>query len=559
MEKNKLTQPDKTDASNNPEVYPGYPTERLIMQDISNLTLPDGPWATKIATPLPSMSEQKKLAKQGYQLDDIGRPLHPWLRDMVVNPDVGVVTGKGEYWHWGPNRTADPIVMNDDQIPKILLIKRGDTDTWALPGGFIDDNESAEHAARRELLEETGLLLVGQEGRKVYDGAVADLRTTAHAWPETTALAWTVEGTPPVRAGDDASDVNWFSVDELPIKLHGSHADLIEQALADRQTLSTKNHTVSLPFEVMSYTYADGGHMAYHHLRATTSSGKDVFVKSHDKHAFSDPVREAHSKQYLSKEIHLYEHLRRNNFVAIPDSAHLESDHTLVLSAHNHDAGWHWKAPMTDTQRYLHDVMVAASTLQSIPQPVDYRDTLLSTFDTHTREGWGSVDDSVIQNFTKKMNVWKKEMQPDFQQMSDALISDIPTLRSDFQLLSPPTRYVLAHHDFRQANVAWHPDHGAKIVDWSWAGVGRENSDTTTLLIDLHKSGHDVSMWMDRFNQDHALTLIGFWIAHSLWPTREVDSSVRFHQVVSAISAYDLMANYRNKGDTAQSRLRPRN
>lgn len=213
--------------------YPGYPTRRLTLEDLSdpsNLTLPDGEWSTGVFT-YPTEEEQTRLKEQGYELDDFGRPLHPWLQEMLSDPEIGVVTGRGSYWHWGPNRTADPIVINTDKTPKILLIKRGDTGAWALPGGFIDGAESSIDAARRELHEEASLLVHG-EPREVYSGIVADHRTTAHAWAETTALLWRTEGTPDVTAGDDAKEARWFSIDELPDTIHGSHADIIEQAIA---------------------------------------------------------------------------------------------------------------------------------------------------------------------------------------------------------------------------------------------------------------------------------------------------------------------------------------
>jgi len=213
--------------------YPGYPTRRLTLEDLSDpssLTLPDGEWSTGVFT-YPTDEEQTRLKELGYKLDDFGRPLHPWLREMLTDPDIGAVTGLGDYWHWGPNRTADPIVINTDEVPRILLIKRSDTGTWALPGGFVDDDESSAEAARRELCEETSLVVHG-EPCAIYNGVVSDGRTTAHAWAETTALLWRVEGTPDIAAGDDAQDAKWFFINELPDAMHGSHAIIIEQAIA---------------------------------------------------------------------------------------------------------------------------------------------------------------------------------------------------------------------------------------------------------------------------------------------------------------------------------------
>ena len=66
-----------------------------------------------------------------------------------------------EYEYPHPAVTVDVVVFtieNDDL--KVLLIQR-DLEPfegqWALPGGFVDIDESLGHAAKRELKEETGV------------------------------------------------------------------------------------------------------------------------------------------------------------------------------------------------------------------------------------------------------------------------------------------------------------------------------------------------------------------------------------------------------------------
>jgi len=155
-------------------------------------------------------------------------PLHPWIHDLSDLPE-----GKGTFYHYGPNYTVDPIVITEETIPSLLLVQRHDTGEWALPGGFIDSDETATAAGRRELCEETGLTLPESlEPIVVYRGPVADHRSTRNAWPETTALLWRIAQAESITAGDDADKARWVPIDQLPTNLHGSHSALAEKAIA---------------------------------------------------------------------------------------------------------------------------------------------------------------------------------------------------------------------------------------------------------------------------------------------------------------------------------------
>lgn len=222
--------------------YPGYPSmeSRLWCEDyfeaMEPLVLPMGPWETSEGE-TPTILERQNFANRRLRLDAWGRPLHPWFEDMLSADGIGVVTGKGAYWNWGPNYTADSIVLRHDKAePHVLLIKRSDTGQWALPGGFINTREESLIAALRETNEETGLDLSGCNPvvTQVYCGPLADVRITANAWPETTAFRFDLldmTGIGDIQGADDATTAAWVPVSKIDQQMFGSHRLLIQLAL----------------------------------------------------------------------------------------------------------------------------------------------------------------------------------------------------------------------------------------------------------------------------------------------------------------------------------------
>jgi ADP-ribose pyrophosphatase len=228
--------------------YPGYPEQkdRLILGWLDKvydaqgrLDLPDGPWTIrdsadkKDAGLLPTERQQEAFLQKGIQLDSLGRPLHPWTEEMLKNPQVGGVLNRGFYYNWGPNYTADTVVISESDNT-LLLIRRKDTGQWALPGGFIDGDERADTAARREVSEETGVVLPNDaELQLTYAGPVGDPRSTLHAWAETSCFIARVANQLPCKGADDALEAAWVPVETaLQQNVFGSHRILIQDALS---------------------------------------------------------------------------------------------------------------------------------------------------------------------------------------------------------------------------------------------------------------------------------------------------------------------------------------
>jgi len=122
-----------------------------------------------------------------------------------------------------PAVTVDALVLAAGNM--LLLIKR-DKDpyagTWALPGGFVDMDETLEAACIRELFEETGLKVSQMKQFRVFD---APLRDPRHRTLSVAHYVF-VDTTIPVKGGDDAAEAGWFPIDQLPA-LAFDHGDII--------------------------------------------------------------------------------------------------------------------------------------------------------------------------------------------------------------------------------------------------------------------------------------------------------------------------------------------
>lgn len=135
-----------------------------------------------------------------------------------------------------PALTADVVCLARDggQI-RVLLIERNHppfAGCWAIPGGFVDENESLEDAARRELLEETTLSGVTIE----QFGAYGDPGRDPRGHTVTVAFIARLDECTPVVGSDDAARAEWFPVDELP-PLAFDHDRILADAL--RRYLAT--------------------------------------------------------------------------------------------------------------------------------------------------------------------------------------------------------------------------------------------------------------------------------------------------------------------------------
>lgn len=126
--------------------------------------------------------------------------------------------------------TADCVVFAQvkEQV-KVLLIERKDEPCkgmWAIPGGFMNMDETAEEAAIRELKEETGIELAKAE----QIGAFSKVDRDPRGRVITVAYYVIINHEAEAVGQDDAKQARWFPLTNLPA-LAFDHAEILEAAI----------------------------------------------------------------------------------------------------------------------------------------------------------------------------------------------------------------------------------------------------------------------------------------------------------------------------------------
>ena len=129
-----------------------------------------------------------------------------------------------------PIAAADSVIFGRDADGlNVLLIERGHDPYqghWAIPGGFVNDNEPLDDAAARELEEETGLIGLDLQQVRAFGDPGRDPRGWAISIVYTAVIDRDAQE---LQAGDDAAKAQWFPLDNLP-PLAFDHAHIVAYA-----------------------------------------------------------------------------------------------------------------------------------------------------------------------------------------------------------------------------------------------------------------------------------------------------------------------------------------
>ena len=132
-----------------------------------------------------------------------------------------------QYEYPRPAMSVDIVVCRViDEAEHLLLIQRKHDPfrgAWALPGGFMDEGETLEQAAARELKEETGLDAIQVTQIGTFSAVDRDPRYRVIS---TAFVADFDEQQEPVAA-DDADDYRWVKLEDVQ-ELAFDHAVILE-------------------------------------------------------------------------------------------------------------------------------------------------------------------------------------------------------------------------------------------------------------------------------------------------------------------------------------------
>ena len=130
-----------------------------------------------------------------------------------------------------PAVTVDCVTfgLGKDEL-QVLLVQRGEEPfkgCWALPGGFVNPDETLERAARRELEEKTSIKLNFIEQLYTFGAPDRDPRdrvvTVAY-------FALVNLDDHQIKAESDANDARWFDITKPP-KLAFDHKTILQTAI----------------------------------------------------------------------------------------------------------------------------------------------------------------------------------------------------------------------------------------------------------------------------------------------------------------------------------------
>lgn len=127
------------------------------------------------------------------------------------------------------------VVVGDDG--RILVIQRRDNGRWEPPGGVLELGETFEHGVRREVREETGVVVEVEQLTGAYKNLPRAVVTLVYRCRPT-------DGQPTTT--DESRRVEWLTIDQAAERMVPTHLVRVRDALAGTPAASRAHDGVHL-------------------------------------------------------------------------------------------------------------------------------------------------------------------------------------------------------------------------------------------------------------------------------------------------------------------------
>lgn len=124
-----------------------------------------------------------------------------------------------------------------DKENRVLMQNRSDNGQWGFPGGFMELGESIQDTARREVFEETGLLLDKIELFGIYSGPEYDKTFSNGDQVSLVHISFICRQYKGelVKSNEESILNKFFGLDELPENILTEHKMLVDDLLSKKQ------------------------------------------------------------------------------------------------------------------------------------------------------------------------------------------------------------------------------------------------------------------------------------------------------------------------------------